>query len=63
MSLDTLGKTSIIVKKEMKNMIIKQDYRKLDGVYFTGITLGKDDIVKVGVYSTHRMKVSTVLKW
>ena len=46
----------------MKNMIIKQDYRKLDGVYFTGITLGKDDIVKVGVYSTHRMKVSTVLK-
>ena len=61
-SLDTLGKTSIIVKKEMKNMIIKQDYRKLDGVYFTGITLGKDDIVKVGVYSTHRMKVSTVLK-
>lgn len=62
-SLEELGITSIIVKnKEMKNMNIRQDYRKLDGVYFTGITLGKDDIVKVGVYSTHGMKVSTVLK-
>ena len=26
-------------------MIIKQDYRKLDGVYFTVITLGKNDII------------------
>ena len=29
---------------------------------FTGITLGRNDIIKVGVYGTHRMKVSTVLE-
>lgn len=46
----------------MNNMNIKQDFRDTEVLYFTGITLGKDDIVKVGVYSTHGMKVSTVLK-
>lgn len=46
----------------MSKVIIKTDFREQKGVYFTGITLGKDDIVKVGVYSTHGMKVSTVLK-
>lgn len=43
-------------------MNIKTVFRELEGVYFTGITLGKDDTVKVGVYSTYGMKVSTVLK-
>lgn len=43
-------------------MNIKTDIGEQKRVYFTGITLGKNDIVKVGVYSTHRMKVSTVLK-
>ena len=43
-------------------MNIKTDFRKQKRVDFTGITLGKNDIVKVGVYSTHGMKVSTVLK-
>ena len=46
----------------MNKEIIKTDFREQKRVYFTGITLGKDDIVKVGVYSTHGMKVSTVLK-
>lgn len=46
----------------MNKMNIKTDFREQKRVYFTGITLGKDDIVKVGVYSTHRMKVSTILK-
>ena len=43
-------------------MKIKTDFRESDGVYFTGITLGRNDIVRVGVYSTHGMKVSTVLE-
>jgi len=46
----------------MNKMNIKTVFRELEGVYFTGITLGKDDTVKVGVYSTYGMKVSTVLK-
>lgn len=46
----------------MNKVIIKTDFREQKRVYFTGITLGKDDVVKVGVYSTHGMKVSTVLK-
>lgn len=45
----------------MNKVIIKTDFREQKRVYFTGITLGKDDIVKVGIYSTHGMKVSTVL--
>lgn len=46
----------------MNKMIIITDCRELEGVFFTGITLGRSDIVRVGVYSKHRMKVSTVLK-
>ena len=46
----------------MNKMIIKTDFRESEGVYFTGITLGRNDIVRVGVYSTHGMKVSTVLE-
>lgn len=46
----------------MDKMIIITDCRELEGVFFTGITLGRSDIVRVGVYSKHRMKVSTVLK-
>lgn len=42
-------------------MNIETDFRGKKKVYFTGITLGMDDFVEVGVYSTHRMKVSTVL--
>ena len=42
-------------------MKIKTDFRESEGVNFTGITLGRNDIVRVGVYSTHGMKVSTVL--
>lgn len=42
-------------------MNIETDFRGKKRVYFTGITLGMDDFVEVGVYSTHRMKVSTVL--
>lgn len=45
----------------MNKMNIETDFRGKKRVYFTGITLGMDDFVKVGVYSTHRMKVSTVL--
>lgn len=45
----------------MRNMEVKTVFRELEGEYFTGITLGKNDIVKVGVYSKHRMKVSTIL--
>ena len=43
-------------------MSIKTDFRESEEVYFTGITLGRNDIVRVGVYSTHGMKVSTVLE-
>ena len=43
-------------------MKIKTDFRESEEVYFTGITLGRNDIVRVGVYSTHGMKVSTVLE-
>ena len=43
-------------------MNIKTDFRESEEVYFTGITLGRNDIVRVGVYSTHGMKVSTVLE-
>ena len=43
-------------------MNIITDFRDKEEVYFTGITLGKNDLVKVGVYSTYGMKVSTVLK-
>ena len=43
-------------------MSIKTDFRESKGVYFTGITLGRNDIVRVGVFSTHGMKVSTVLE-
>ena len=39
----------------------KTVYREHEGVYFTGITLGKNDIVRVGVYYILGMKVSTVL--
>ena len=42
-------------------MNTETDFRGKKRVYFTGITLGMDDFVEVGVYSTHRMKVSTVL--
>ena len=42
--------------------MIKTDFRESEEVYFTGITLGRNDIVRVGVYSTHGMKVSTVLE-
>lgn len=42
-------------------MNIETDFRGKKRGYFTGITLGYDDIVEVGVYSTHRMKVSTIL--
>lgn len=42
-------------------MNIETDFRDQKKEYFTGVTLGKDDIVEVGIYSTHRMKVSTVL--
>lgn len=42
-------------------MNIETDFRDNKRVYFTGITLGYDDIVEVGGYSTHRMKVSTIL--
>ncbi len=42
-------------------MNIETVFRGKKKVYFTGITLGMDDFVEVGVYSTHRMKVSTVL--
>ena len=45
----------------MRNIEVKTVFRELEGEYFTGITLGKNDIVKVGVYSKHRMKVSTIL--
>ena len=45
----------------MKNIEVKNVFRELEGEYFTGITLGRNDIVKVGVYSKHRMKVSTIL--
>ena len=43
-------------------MSIKTDFRESKEVYFTGVTLGRNDIVRVGVYSTHGMKVNTVLK-
>ena len=42
--------------------MIKTVFRESEEVYFTGITLGRNDIVRVGVYSTHGMKVSTVLE-
>ena len=45
----------------MNKMNIETDFRDQKKEYFTGVTLGKDDIVEVGFYSTHRMKVSTVL--
>jgi len=45
----------------MRNIEVKTVFREFEGEYFTGITLGKNDIVKVGVYSRHRMKVSTIL--
>lgn len=45
----------------MNKMNIETDFRDQKKEYFTGVTLGKDDIVEVGIYSTHRMKVSTVL--
>ena len=46
----------------MNKMNIKTDFRESEEVYFTGITLGRNDIIRVGVYSTYGMKVSTVLK-
>lgn len=46
----------------MKYDMDKMNYKEQNGVYFTGITLGKDDIVKVGVYSSYGMKVSDILK-
>ena len=45
----------------MNKMIITTVFRDFDGVSFTGITLGRNDIVKVGIYSSNNMKVSTVL--
>ena len=48
----------------MRNSRISIDFRSEKDKKvksFTGITLGRNDIIKVGVYGTHRMKVSTVL--
>lgn len=47
----------------MKQVKIIIDFRKgkdKKEKSFTGITLGRNDIIKVGVYGVHRMKVSTV---